>query len=229
MNTAIKRIATATVTLLLGYSCGHVVAIASNFSHPTETHIAQLTSLRDTLIVPGERVGPVTRNTSRRDLARLFGASRLTDKTIPGPEGEGRFLATDVNLGRERSFTVVWSDSTQTKPGSVRNLGSAWKTPEGIGVSTPMAELRRQLGEFQLYGLAWDYSGTILLENTRLSRYAGALILTVEPAPGAAQRFPNDYRAVLGDGTFSSNNPHWQPLNMRVAAITVMLDSDRGI
>lgn len=225
MNTPIKSIASATVTLLLGTSTLAAIAaspllISNSFEQIT---VAQSINLRDTLIIPGERVGSVTRNTSRRDLARLFGESRLRDKTISGAEGIGQFAATEVNLGRERSFTVVWSNSARTQVGSVQNFGTAWKTREGIGVGTSLTELRRILGEFQLYGLGWDYSGTVVLERTRLARYQGKLIMAVDTAPDAASRFPNDYRAVSGDRLFSSSNPRWQRLGVKVAAMTVYL------
>ena len=225
MNTTIKSIAIASVTLFL--VAASPVAIATN-SLPQIT-VAQSVNLRDTLIIPGERVGPVTRNTSRRDLARLFGESRLRDKTISGAEGIGQFAATDVNLGRERSFTVVWSNSAQNQVGTVRNFGTAWKTREGIGVGTSLTELRRILGEFQLSGLAWDYGGTVVFERTRLARYQGGLTLVVDAAPDVAQRFPNNYQAVSGDSLFSSNNPNWQRLGIKVAAMTVYLASDEGI
>ena len=225
MNTTVKTIATATVILLPIAS--YPVAIANN--SPAPITVAQSVNLRDTLIIPGERVGPVTRNTTRRDLTRLFGESRLRDKTIPGPEGIGTFAATEVNLGRERSFTVVWNNSARTQVGNVRNFGTAWKTREGIGVGTSLAELRRILGEFQITGLGWDYGGTVLFERTRLARYQGGLTLVVDAAPDVAQRFPNNYQAVSGDSLFSSNNPNWQRLGIKVAAMTVYLASDEGI
>lgn len=225
MNTTIKRIATATAILLP--IAASPVAIANN--SPAPITVAQSVNLRDTLIIPGERVGPVTSNTTRRDLARLFGESRLRDKTIPGPEGIGQFAATEVNLGRERSFTVVWSNSARTQVGTVRNLGTAWKTREGIGIGTSLAELRRILGEFQITGLGWDYGGAVLLERTRLARYQGGLILVVDAAPDAAQRFPNNYQAISGDRLLSSNNPNWQRLGIRVSEMIVTLTPDQGI
>ncbi|HBE30516.1 MAG TPA: hypothetical protein DD990_03975, partial [Cyanobacteria bacterium UBA11368] len=108
-------------------------------------------------------------------------------------------------------------------------FGTAWKTREGIGVGTSLTELRRILGEFQLSGLAWDYGGTVVFERTRLARYQGGLTLVVDAAPDAAQRFPNNYQAVSGDSLFSSNNPNWQRLGIKVAAMTVYLASDEGI
>ncbi|MBD2493610.1 hypothetical protein [Nostoc sp. FACHB-280] len=222
MHLPIKNISTAALALLISYSANPAIALPQPNTH--HLIIAQSQLVKDTLIVPGERVGPITRKTTKKDLVKLFGTSRLTDKTIYGPEGIGRFAATQVNLGRERSLLVVWSDNTRTKPLDVRNLGTAWKTREGIGVGTPWRELRQKLGNFKLYGLAWDYGGTILLDSSKLSRYQGKLILRVDSAPNTDQKYPQDYQAVLGDSTFSSSNSHWKPLGMRVSEMIVILN-----
>ena len=143
-----KSFVILSLTLLLGYSSNYLAAARTPTNQFT---IAQTTELKDTLVIPGERVGPITKNTSRQELAKLFGASRLQDKTVFGAEGMGKFPATRVNLGQQRSFTVVWADEKRTKPDIIRDFGSAWKIPEGIGVGTSLAELRKQLGEFKLY------------------------------------------------------------------------------
>ncbi|WP_066377131.1 hypothetical protein [Anabaena sp. CA = ATCC 33047] len=222
MNKVIKSIAAATLTVLVGYSTHAVVAQPQN-NHQSLT-VAQAANLQDTLIVPGERVGPVTRKTTRRDLARIFGASRVVDKTISGPEGMGSFPATQVNLNRGRSFLVVWTDNTRTKPVEVRILGSAWKTREGIGVGTPWSELRQKLGNFKVSGLGWDYGGTVFLENTKLSRYQGKIFLRVDADTKAPERYPQDYQAVSGDAIFASTNPHWKRLGMKVDQVIVFLN-----
>ncbi|MEH2120666.1 hypothetical protein [Nostoc sp.] len=231
MNSSIKGIATATLALLLNYSANPAFALPQKINHPVT--VAKSQPLTDTLIVPGERVGPITRKTTKQDLVKLFGASHLIDKTISGAEGMGSFAATQVNLNQGRCLTtscsastllVVWSDNTRTQPLDVRNLGSAWKTREGIGVGIPLSELRKKLGNFKLYGLAWDYGGTILLDSSKLSSYQGKLILQVDAAPNAYEKFPNDYQAVSGDSTFSSTNPHWKPLGIRLAEIIVVLN-----
>ncbi|MBE9000474.1 hypothetical protein IQ274_20085 [Nostoc sp. LEGE 12447] len=231
MNSSIKGIATATLALLLNYSANPAFALPQKINHPITVAKSQL--LTNTLIVPGERVGPITRTTTKQDLVKLFGASHLVDKTISGAEGIGSFAATQVNLNQGRCLTtscsastllVVWSDNTRTKPLDVRNLGSAWKTREGIGVGTPLSELRKKLGNFKLYGLAWDYGGTILLDSSKLSRYQGKLILRVDAAPNAYEKFANDYQAVSGDSTFSSSNRHWKPLGITLTEIIVVLN-----
>ncbi|GBE95244.1 hypothetical protein [Nostoc cycadae] len=225
MYLPIKNMTTAALALLISYSAHPAVALPQNNSH--HFTVTQSQRLTDTLIVPGERVGPITPKTTKKDLVKLFGASRLVDKTISGAEGIGSFAATQLNLGRERSLLVVWSDHTRTKPLDVRNLGTAWKTREGIGVGTPWRELRQKLGNFKLYGLAWDYGGTILLDSSKLSSYQGKLILQVDAAPNADQKYPHHYRAVLGDSTFSSSNPHWKPLGMRVSQMMVLLNPEQ--
>ncbi|MEB3181553.1 MAG: hypothetical protein VKL59_21345 [Nostocaceae cyanobacterium] len=184
--------------------------------------ITETPELKDTLIVPGERVGPVTPKTSKQDLVQLFGESRLTDKTISGPEGIGTFAATEVNLGEDKSFLVVWSDDTRSKILDIRNLGSAWKTPEGIGVGTSFSELRTTLGEFKLTGLGWDYGGYVNLQGTKLSRYRGKLILGVDADYKIAQKFPQNLQAVSGDRELSSTNSNWKPLDVKVQRLIVV-------
>ncbi|UBF24606.1 hypothetical protein K9N68_23425 [Kovacikia minuta CCNUW1] len=186
--------------------------------------LVQTIPLSETLVIPGERVGPVTRNTSREELSKMFGTARLHDRTLSDPEGMDTYPATTVDLGSKQSFTVIWKDATQTRPAYVRDLGSDWQTPEGISIGTSFADLRKQLGEFQLYGLDWDYGGSVTLLGTKLSQYYGKLTLQVKADPNAAKKFPKDYRAVIGDRRFSSTNPHWKRLGMHIAEITVVLN-----
>ncbi|MBW4509726.1 MAG: hypothetical protein KME64_24910 [Scytonematopsis contorta HA4267-MV1] len=222
MNLGIKSIQTAILMMLLGYATAtHVIAAPQKLNQPVR--VSQAVQLKDTLVVPGERVGLVTRKTTKANLVKLFGQSRLKDETISGAEGIGKFAVTRVNLGSQRSFTVVWSDNTRTKATSVRDFGSAWKTPESIGIGTTFNELRQKLGEFKLYGLGWDYSGTVLIETTKLAKYKGKLNLQVGAAPNAGNKFPKQYQAVSGDATFSSTDPNWKPLGMRLVQMNVSL------
>lgn len=227
MTLRIQTIAIATIATLFSYTTASPVTacdpVSSTVKSTSSTSTLAQATL-DTRMIPGERVGAVTRTTNRRALAKLFGESRLRDRTIAGPEGIGKFAATQVQLAQGRSFTVVWSDASRSRPWTVRDFGTAWKTPEGIGIGTSLSELRQHLGKFQLLGLDWDYGGTVLLEKTKLARYNGKLILTVAAAPNASEKYPNDYRAVAGDQTLSSDNPHWKPLGVRVRQMLVVLN-----
>ena len=180
--------------------------------------------LKDTSIVPGKRVGPITQKTTREDLVKIFGESRLSDETISGPEGIGEIPITKINLNSERSFTVNWSDANRRKIISVSDFGSDWKTPEGINIKTSFERLQQILGEFKLTGLGWDNGGYVYLENTNLSKYQGKLSIRVDAAEDIVKKFPKEYQKVTGDQIFSSTNPNWKNLNVRVSQITVQFD-----
>lgn len=217
-----KNLSITLLVLLLGCSSTEPSANSTPVSAPEAANSqAQL----DTLIIPGERVGPVTRSTTHQDLSQLFGEKNLSNEEVSLGEGFTQ-PGTRVNLGEKRSFTVVWSDQTRTQPLEVRNFGRDWRTRQGIGIGTPLEELREKLGEFELYGFAWDYSGTVLLKGTKLDGYDGLLFLQLTTAPDAAQTSPNDYRAVLGDQTFSSTNSHLPPLDITVGEMVVRLAPD---
>lgn len=177
----------------------------------------------DTVVIPGERVGQVTATTSRQDLADLYGEAVLEDTDIPMGEG---FTdpGTIVNLGPNQQFTVVWLDTSRSQPLMARDFGTAWKTPEGIGVGTSYAELQRVLGEFELYGFAWDYGGTLSLEGTNLDQYYGELLLRVNPSDAAAAEHPAEYEAVMGDRLFASTDPNFGPLDIAVDSMMVYLN-----
>ncbi|AFY55633.1 hypothetical protein Riv7116_3160 [Rivularia sp. PCC 7116] len=180
--------------------------------------------LNNTKIIPGKRVGEVNSKTTRVDLVKMFGESKLKDDVILEDEGTISLPVTKVNLGDNKNFTVVWEEDDREKLLYVRDFGSAWKTPEGIGVGTSFKELRQQLGDFQLTGLGWDYGGFINLETTKLSQYQGQISIQLAPEQEAISKHPQQHEAVLGDRELSSTNPNWEPLNMKVSQMTVHFD-----
>ncbi|MCC5626442.1 hypothetical protein LC574_36500, partial [Nostoc sp. CHAB 5715] len=91
MNPSTKGIATVALALLLTNPATPVVALPQKTNQPPTDASTQPS--KDTLIVPGERVGPITRTTTKQDLVKLFGASHLVDETTSGPEGIGSFAA----------------------------------------------------------------------------------------------------------------------------------------
>lgn len=220
------------LSLVVGCSNANSVSESSSNRSPSTELTSSLTPtannqedlLKDTLIVPGEQVGPVTQKTTREDLVKIFGESRLSDETISGPEGIGEIPITKVNLGNERSFTVNWSDANRRKIISISNFGSDWKTPEGINSKTSFEQLQQILGKFNLTGLAWDYGGYVNLENTKLSKYQGKLSIRVDATEDTVSKFPKQYQQVTGDRQLSSTNPNWKNLDIRVSKITVQFD-----
>lgn len=192
-------------------------ASATAPSPKAETDIAL-----DTTILPGDRVGPITTTTSYQDLVDQFGEEALTDAEVH--VGEGFFEpGTQVDLGEGRSLTILWSDEDRTQPAEVRELGAAWKTPEGIGIGTSFAELQNILGTFQLSGFGWDYGGTIDLHDTPLESYDYDLVVRVQPAIGMVESSREHFEAVLGDEMFSSDHPSFSELDITVSEMIVYL------
>ena len=187
--------------------------------------IATDTSSPDTTIVPGERVGAVTPATSRADLVTLYGEAALSDTEVHIGEGFTE-PGTTVNADTPAAFSVVWADSSRSQAGTIREVGPAWQTSEGLRVGMPLAELQSVLGDFDFYGFAWDYGGTVVLEGTNLSDYSGVIVLRLLPAEvGTFEQQPEAFQALAGDDLISSNNSYLPSLNLVVSEMIVSLDA----
>ncbi|MGB6301888.1 MAG: hypothetical protein WBF90_37735 [Rivularia sp. (in: cyanobacteria)] len=218
---SIKKVVSIVIlTALVGCSPNN---LGHNFS-PFNFLQSKSDILNNTLIIPGKSVGAVTAKTTRADLVEMFGESKLKDDVVLEDEGTISVPVTKIDLGGEKYFTVAWEEDTRKTLLYVRDFGPAWKTPEGIGVGTSFKELQEKLGDFKLTGLGWDYGGFINLETTKLSKYQGLLSLQVAPDQQAITKNFQQHEAVLGDRQLSSNNPNWQPLDMKISQITVHFD-----
>ena len=196
---------------------------AASSASPATAAATEASPLTDTIVVPGERVGPITPVTTREDLAALVGEDRLSDESVDVGEGFTE-PSTVVDLGPEQTFTIVWQDDNRTQPTMARDFGPAWKISAGIGVGSSFNQLKTTLGSFQLYGFAWDYEGTLTLEGSQLEQYDGTLIVRVTPDPAAIEKNRTAYEAVLGDGLFPSDDPNLALLDLKVDQMIVYLN-----
>ncbi len=69
----------------------------------------------DWLIVPGKRVGPITRSTTRADLVRLFGAANVIDGDVTIGDEDSRQGAILYPPNPADSFSIQWTDSKPSK------------------------------------------------------------------------------------------------------------------
>lgn len=172
----------------------------------------------DTTIVPGERVGLITAETRYGDLVEWYGAEALSNENVYIGEGFSE-PGTRIDLGAERSLSIIWTNPERTGVAEVRRLGSAWQTPEGIHIGMSFEELKDVLGEFQMYGFGWDYGGTVSLTDSNLATYDGMLILRLLPDP--TKQESDAYGAVLGDELYESSNPNFAQLDMTIDEMIV--------
>ncbi len=189
---------------------------------PTPTISISKAPTLNTLVVPGKSVGTITAKTTYADLVKLFGKQRLAVKKVYAAEGQVEFAGTLVKLAKNKSLTVVWKDAKKLQPIEVIIADPTWKTRSGIGVGTSLAKLRQVLGEFKITGLYWDYGNQVIgLSPATQAQYNG-LSISVDADPKAAEKFPADLKAVIGDiPPLAADNPHWKPLKMHVSSMSV--------
>jgi hypothetical protein len=119
----------------------------------------------DWLIVPGQRVGPITASTTRADLDALFGKENVRDGGFENsdlPEAATVVLGSDtsaalaVTWDKEHASTIHICFGTQTGP-------CRWRTASGIRIGLPLAELQK-LNEksFQVAGFRSEGEGTVV-------------------------------------------------------------------
>lgn len=195
----------------------------SNSAVESPPPVGSAQPVADTVVIPGQRAGPITAETSRDELVDRYGETALDD--VPISMGEGNTEAgTVVNPSTDQQFSVVWQDVSQTRPWLIKDFGPAWQTPEGLGVGVAYPAVKDALGRFQLYGFAWDYGGTVVLEGSQLEQYSGYLLLRLEPAAVAIDQHPEAYQAIMGDGLFASDDPSLDLLEPSVYEMVMYFD-----
>lgn len=187
----------------------------------------------DWLIVPGERVGPITAGTSEAMLRSLFGPENVVPGNVYVGEGFSEPGAAVYPDDAMQYLEIIWQDNTRAAVRAVRLTGDStrWHTAEGISLGSTLKEIEAQNGfPFRLFGFAWDYGGTVAgCGRGRLqllgctgddgSRQTRSILLRLQPDVEA--RALPEYRQVLGEKEFSSGHPAMQALNPGVYQILV--------
>jgi hypothetical protein len=210
------------ITLVLTNSVGSPqVAIASgqaNKPHQQETILGVV----DRQIVPGKRVGAIVKTTAHSDLVKLFGAKKLSDSEFNGAEGEIKLPATVVKFDKNKELKVVWKDNKRNRVLMTIVRDPDWHTKSGIRVGMTFPQLRKIAGKFQVSGLGWDYGNIVSFPAPTTNPVEGMGIKVDADAKAIAQ-FPQEYRAVSGDGLqLADNDPLWKHLNMHVTVLEIV-------
>lgn len=184
-------------------------------------------------IVPGRSVGPITKDTSEKELIKIFGSQNVKQVKVDVGEGETQPGTVIFPNDPQKKAFILWRDAaTRQGPETIRinSKGSLWKTDRGITIGTSLKTIEGlNGGAFALAGFGWDYGGTVLHANggkiSELGSAAGeeitgrSLLLRLEPAK-ALQKGP-EYRKVSSDAKFLSSNSSMQKLNPQVYEMIV--------
>lgn len=106
--------------------------------------IAMAKTFPEGLILPGERVGNITAETSEADLIRDFGKQNLEHKLINLGEGETQEATVLYPNDPRIMLQIFWLDYDSRKnPTMIRIIGSQsiWKTRQGIGLGSSLKEI----------------------------------------------------------------------------------------
>jgi hypothetical protein len=196
-----------------------------------------LAQKNDWLIVPTERVGPITSATTRSDLDTLFGKENVHDGNFEGgdvPEAATIVLADDPSA----ALAVTWD---REHPSTVRvcfsNPGGPckWKTASGIRMGLPIRELEKINGKsFQVASFGSDQRGKVISwRNGLLERDPSAcahLIVRLTPEFELEGRSPSrqessDMKALQGEKPLSSNLIPFLELNPIVSALELQFSA----
>jgi hypothetical protein len=184
----------------------------------------------DWLIVPGQRVGPITASTTRADLDAMFGKENVQERNLDiseGPEsatvvfGNDASAALSITWDRERPSTIHICFATQTGP-------CRWRTAAGIRIGLPIRELEK-LNEksFQMTGFGGEPQGTVTswrkgqLEEDPSA--CGHLVVRLTPAAELTGTLSKSETGLLkqlqGEKPYSSNYLPVLELNPVVSAL----------
>jgi hypothetical protein len=172
-------------------------------------------------ILPGD----FSPDTTLPDLQRRFGASNVKAQEIPGAEGEsfrGVLLFSDDPTRRATIYFQDQQNLLGLAMVSIDEDRSQWRLASGIGIGTPLSEVRRINGKpFTFSGFDWDYGGTIIdWHGGKLGPASdGAVFARIQLRMPQGDAGHNAYPQ--GDSQFSSDDRRWADLGITVGGISV--------
>lgn len=184
----------------------------------------------DWLIVPGQRVGPVTAATTRAELDTLFGKENVHDGTFEGgdvPEaatvvwGGDSSTSLAITWDREHPLAIHVCVGTQTGP-------CRWRTATGIRIGLPLRELDKLNGKpFQVAGIGQEQGKVVSWKRGALEENptaCGHLVVRLTPMAEIEGRTmskdeTNSMKALQGDKPVNSNSVALLDLNLIVSGM----------
>jgi len=173
------------------------------------------------LVLPGD----FAPDTTLEQLQQRFGADNVKVQQIPGSEGDTfRGVLLFPNDPSRRATLYFQNEKTLSGLSmvSVQETDSQWKLASGIGIGTPLAEVRKKNGKpFTFSGFDWDYGGTITdwqggkLQPANDNAVSARMQLRMPEGVSGDKPYPT------GDSGFSSDDPRWADLGIAVGGISV--------
>jgi hypothetical protein len=160
-------------------------------------------ALNDFEIIPGERIGPITKGSNIEQFRKAFGPENVIETDVPLGEGQTAkgFQINPNNPSIE--MMVIFNDDDTKLSVLITNPESKWSVLNQFSNGTKLVDLESLNGKpFKLYGFEWDYGGTVSsFEDGKFESYNDNLTIRFE-----LTHFDKSTMSILGDSEFLSNN-----------------------
>ncbi len=170
------------------------------------------------LCIPGKQVGKIKSTSNEAAVIAAYGKENVVRRTIGLGEGETT-EGTVVFPDTDNELIIEWADGQAfQKPAKIRieKNNAQWKTDQGIGIGTTLAELQQINGkDFKFAGFEWDYAGfTNAWEGGKVNEK-----LTVFLDANNPEAVMPD---LMGDELFSSSHPKAAAADLRVRSLVIL-------
>ncbi len=162
---------------LLLMSCGASRKVANENATKVQEITQEEAVENDWLCVAGERVGPINKQTTLKDLEQWFGAENVSKDSLQ--RKDGTFVAaTKVYEGTPNELRIAWkTDAVFQRIARViiQQEGADWRTERGIKIGMPLADVEK-INEvpFAIFGFHSPYAGSVFnWEDGALSEQSG--------------------------------------------------------
>jgi len=169
------------------------------------------------LCIPGKQVGKIKNTSSEAAIIAAYGKDNVVRRTIGLGEGETT-EGTVVFPDTDNELIIEWAEGQAfKKPAKIRieKNNTNWKTDQGIGIGTTLAELRRINGkDFKFAGFEWDYAGfTNAWEGGKVNKNLSLFLDANNPEAIVPD--------LMGDDLFSSSHPKAAAADLRVRSLVI--------
>jgi hypothetical protein len=168
--------------------------------------------------------GVFAKDSTHARVVKTFGAKNVRYMDVMDVEGELQKATVVFAKDRKRRLEFHWRETKARRTPEIRIWAdeSQWKTEQGIGIGTTLERIVELNGKpFNLSGFGWDYGGIDKgFEGGKLEKLPGGCLISLRFTPGV--RGDEAFRQVIGDETFSSDDPNMRALKPVVQMFSIL-------
>lgn len=103
--------------------------------------------LTNKIIIPGQKVGPITITSTEKELIELFGKENVQNAVVYSDEGNDVNGTEIIFANPENNIYILWKDVQRLSPNIVYIRGGDWRTKEGIRVGSTIKDIENINGK----------------------------------------------------------------------------------